>query len=165
MFRISNKTPNMLKSKGPGQPGLRALIMDRRFRTALLIIVLAAVGYGIWYLGDDGREERILAAQIQSPLPPEWQENYFHKNYCTRENYCGQKADPDRDGLNNYGEFLFFTDPTNPDTDGDGSKDGDEVKNYTNPIGIGTGLEPRDVSNFYEYNPITDELIQSGLEG
>jgi hypothetical protein len=43
--------------------------------------------------------------------------------------------DPDRDGLTNLEEFQLGTNPTNPDTDGDGLRDGDEVNLYhTNPL-------------------------------
>ncbi len=57
--------------------------------------------------------------------------------------------DPDRDGLTNLQEFQLGTDPTNPDTDGDGLSDGDEVNKYhTNPLladtdgdGIPDGVE------------------------
>src|SRR3954471_22410290 len=55
------------------------------------------------------------------------------------------KADPDKDGLTNRGEFRSHTDPRKADTDGDGvgdadeDRDGDEVDNgnelreHTNP--------------------------------
>ncbi len=46
--------------------------------------------------------------------------------------------DPDQDGLNNAEERLYGTDPNNPDTDGDGYPDGEEVKNGYNPLGSGT---------------------------
>jgi hypothetical protein len=43
--------------------------------------------------------------------------------------------DPDRDGLTNLQEFQLGTNPINPDTDGDGLNDGDEVNRYhTNPL-------------------------------
>jgi hypothetical protein len=57
--------------------------------------------------------------------------------------------DPDHDGLTNLQEFQNGTDPHNPDTDGDGLTDGQEVLMYhTNPVlfstdgtGISDGIE------------------------
>jgi len=46
--------------------------------------------------------------------------------------------DSDFDGLSDYEEVrVYGTNPLNPDTDGDGYKDGDEVKNGYNPNGEG----------------------------
>ncbi|MEW6407356.1 MAG: binary toxin-like calcium binding domain-containing protein [Patescibacteria group bacterium] len=45
--------------------------------------------------------------------------------------------DPDLDKLKNSEEYKYQTDPQNSDTDGDGYKDGDEVKNGYNPKGQG----------------------------
>ena len=42
--------------------------------------------------------------------------------------------DCDNDGLDNDGETTAGTDNTNPDTDGDGFSDGDEVANGTDPL-------------------------------
>ncbi len=43
--------------------------------------------------------------------------------------------DDDNDGLSDLSEFLAGTDPLNPDTDGDGLLDGEEVVTYfTNPL-------------------------------
>jgi len=45
--------------------------------------------------------------------------------------------DNDEDGLTDDLEHRFGTDPFNPDTDGDGKTDRDEVKNRQNPLGEG----------------------------
>lgn len=46
--------------------------------------------------------------------------------------------DSDSDGLIDYvEENIFNTDPNNPDSDGDGYKDGDEIKNAYDPNGDG----------------------------
>lgn len=58
-------------------------------------------------------------------------------------------TDSDHDGLSDVDEAKLGTDPKNPDTDGDGLKDGQEVKKYkTNPLdadtddgGINDGIE------------------------
>lgn len=42
-------------------------------------------------------------------------------------------SDIDIDGLNGWEERLWQTDPNNPDTDGDGTKDGEEVVQNRNP--------------------------------
>lgn len=46
-------------------------------------------------------------------------------------------ADPDNDGLTNPQEQQYGTNQNNPDTDGDGYNDGDEVKAGYNPLGPG----------------------------
>ncbi|MFH0805156.1 MAG: hypothetical protein V1916_03095 [Patescibacteria group bacterium] len=45
--------------------------------------------------------------------------------------------DTDNDGLTDEQEEIWGTDPKNPDTDGDGFKDGDEIKNGFNPLKAG----------------------------
>jgi len=47
-------------------------------------------------------------------------------------------SDYDGDGLTNYEEYLYGTDPRNTDTDGDGADDYTEIRFGTDP------LDPRD---------------------
>lgn len=44
------------------------------------------------------------------------------------------REDTDGDGLPNDLELIYHTDETNPDTDGDGYQDGEEVRNGYNPV-------------------------------
>lgn len=44
------------------------------------------------------------------------------------------KLDTDNDGLTDKVEKMLHTDPYNPDTDGDGTSDGDEIKAGRNPL-------------------------------
>lgn len=47
----------------------------------------------------------------------------------------GERGDHDGDNLTNREEYLAGTDPTNPDTDGDGVEDGEEVHGFgSNPL-------------------------------
>jgi len=62
-------------------------------------------------------------------------------------------ADSDRDGLSDIQERKIGTDPNNPDTDGDGLKDGDEDTNHN---GI---YEP----NRGEMNPLATDTDNDGL--
>jgi hypothetical protein len=70
-------------------------------------------------------------------ITPQWLIQYFSTNgavdengNCLQINICGESADPDKDGLKNSEEFEYDTDPLNPDTDGDGISDGNEVLVY-----------------------------------
>jgi len=49
----------------------------------------------------------------------------------------GIDTDPDEDGLTTSLEYFYGSDPLNPDTDGDGMSDGDEVQAGRNPTGPG----------------------------
>jgi outer membrane protein OmpA-like peptidoglycan-associated protein len=77
-------------------------------------------------------------------------------------------ADPDKDGLTNNEEKELGTDPNNPDTDGDGLKDGAEVKTYrTNPLNPDTdsdGLKDGEEVLTYRTNPLNPDTDGDGLK-
>lgn len=65
-----------------------------------------------------------------------------------------EDSDFDQDGLSDRMELNFHTDLTNPDTDGDGFSDGDEIADAYNPLSTSTDkLEKR-----IEVNTGTQEL-------
>jgi outer membrane protein OmpA-like peptidoglycan-associated protein/opacity protein-like surface antigen len=75
--------------------------------------------------------------------------------------------DDDNDGLTNGEEQQLGTDPLNPDTDGDGISDGDEVLNYkTNPLKAdsdGDGLSDGQEINTYKTDPNKGDTDGDGL--
>ncbi len=76
--------------------------------------------------------------------------------------------DNDEDGLTNGEERLLGTEVDNPDTDGDGLEDGDEVNTYgTEPLvedtdedGLGDGAEV----NTHQTNPLSDDTDDDELK-
>src|SRR6266567_3674295 len=62
-----------------------------------------------------------------------------HTTQDSNGNICDKSIDSDCDGLTNTEEKLYGTDPTNPDTDGDGYSDGVEVKSGYDPLKAAPG--------------------------
>ncbi len=75
--------------------------------------------------------------------------------------------DDDNDGLTNAEERRYGTDPNNPDTDGDGLTDGEEVKRYhTNPLNPdtdGDGLTDGEEVHKYHTDPTKWDTDGDGL--
>lgn len=83
-----------------------------------------------------------VSEKVKDPVPtvsssgvtPDWLQRYFNGTECKPE-LCGDKVDPDRDGLVNLDEFKLGTDPNNPDSDKDNLSDGDEINIFdTSPL-------------------------------
>jgi hypothetical protein len=73
----------------------------------------------------------LLGGATLSGIPVSW----ILANHLNLNDPTLPFEDPDHDGLTNLQEFQLGTDPNNPDTDGDGLIDGDEVNKYhTNPL-------------------------------
>ena len=103
---------------------------------------------------------------------------YLNKKYLYGN--IDPAADPDQDGLTNLEEENLLTDLNNPDTDGDGVSDGDEVHKYkSNPLStdsdgdlLNDGFEVNVLhtdptkadtdgdgfSDYYEFHLLTDPL-------
>lgn len=72
--------------------------------------------------------------------PQETQDQFFSAQVLTREEQLKKLAqDSDQDGLKDWEEGIFRTDKTNPDTDGDGTPDGEEVKQRRDPAKAAPG--------------------------
>jgi len=80
--------------------------------------------------------------------------------------------DTDHDGLSDASEKEYGTDPKNPDSDGDGLTDGDEVRKHrTNPLKTdsdGDGLADNNEVSIYRTDPLkadTDgDVLNDGVE-
>ena|SRR3989339_657864 len=76
-------------------------------------------------------------------------------------------SDDDMDGLMKKEEKLLGTDPKNPDTDGDGLKDGEEVTKYkTDPLKVDTDgdrLNDGDEVLKYKTDPLKADTDSDGL--
>ena len=66
-------------------------------------------------------------------MPDQWERKLMLNPYNDQD----ARFDNDSDTLTNYEEYKYGTDPYNPDTDGDGYNDGEEIKNGYNPNGEG----------------------------
>jgi outer membrane protein OmpA-like peptidoglycan-associated protein len=75
--------------------------------------------------------------------------------------------DEDEDGLTYDQERLYGTDPYNPDTDGDGLKDGEEIYKYRtdplNPDTDGDGISDGDEVLVYRTDPKKSDTDDDGL--
>lgn len=77
-------------------------------------------------------------------------------------------SDSDKDGLKKSEEKVYGTDYDNPDTDGDGIKDGDEIYVFkTDPKNSDTdkdGLTDGDELNKYKSNPLKMDSDNDGID-
>lgn len=65
-------------------------------------------------------------------LPDAWEVMYYlNPNSAAGED--GNAGDPDADGVTNFVEWQYGSNPRNPDTDGDATNDGDEINQGANP--------------------------------
>jgi len=131
----------------------------------ILIVILVGV-FSLNACGDRAAKEVILPTCTDDPT----------MDMC----------DPDRDGLTNAEEVLrYLTDPQNPDTDGDGLEDGEEVNNIDDidtvlvPTRVSRPLDPCDPNldspicdrdndgllNGYELNTSHTDPLQADTDG
>src|SRR3990167_2258644 len=106
-----------------------------RFQRFILPAVLL-IGGGLIILGTylPARDDSDGVASADQTLPADWLKRYF--NTADENNLAvqGPDGDPDVDGLTNWQEFYFSTDPTKLSTMGDGISDGAKVAFNINPL-------------------------------
>jgi hypothetical protein len=122
---------------------LRQYLPSKKFAIILISIIVALVIIFITKtfvnIKDSGEAE--VTAEVK-------------KEIALREQFL--EVDSDNDGLKDWEESLWQTDPKNPDTDGDGTSDGAEIKAYRDPLKAGPndGFDPKEIA---ETKKIIDE--------
>lgn len=122
--------PEQIKMPKSGGGGKKFLLIPAA------ILILAIIAGAVWFLffkekKDDVVDQPIITEPEPTVVadvttPGDWLSKYFKSETCTELNICGDKADPDRDGMSNKEEFDAGTDPNNADSDSEGISDGDE---------------------------------------
>jgi outer membrane protein OmpA-like peptidoglycan-associated protein len=103
----------------------------------------------------------VFTDNVNYYIIPEYKEAYLNLNVGLTFLGKSGPSDTDRDGLTDDYEDQIGTDPNNPDTDGDGLKDGEEVNAYKtdpkNPDTDGDGLKDGEEVKTYSTNPLNPD--------
>ena len=133
-----------------------------------------------WALNNGAREiltsSAVAAYHITSDdadddyLPDAWESSYGLSTNDRGQNDPqkeGERGDFDSDGLTNREEYLAGTNPANPDTDGDGASDYDEVKRYHSSPIQGTNFlgEKVDTVNLTSFNQSATSASWQNIDG
>lgn len=124
-----------------------------------VIIVLSVVGVWFFVTNKEGKEDNVRLDNDSATTSPAAQMEQIQKDNATLLDKINKVAevDQDLDGLTNEVEKKYSTNPDNPDSDGDGLLDKDELFTYrTNPLNADT-----DGDGFldgYEVDRLTDPL-------
>jgi hypothetical protein len=112
---------------------------------SILAVITVTAGFYLYAKTEAQTKNGEVLSQIPPPtlVPDGWLKKYFDTYDVNDPKVGGNYGDPDNDKLNNYQEFIYGTDPTNPDTDGDWYYDGTEVAFKSNPLLKGV----EDISN------------------
>jgi LPXTG-site transpeptidase (sortase) family protein len=100
------------------------------FYSAMNFPSIAAQAQGMFAKPQD---QQILGRDLEAYN--KWIKGYFYS--VTNSDLLTANNDYDHDGLTNYDEFVIRTNPTLLDSDSDGTSDGVELINSTNPWGKG----------------------------
>ncbi len=121
-------------------------------RKIFFLVVACVVGVGTVGLA-------VYATKVkggQTPPSISKTQNNSQVAQIIQETIENNKSDDDKDNLEDWEEVLWGTDTKNPDTDKDGTKDGDEIKANRNPLKAG----PEDKLTDLDASTKTKAVIQ-----
>lgn len=130
-----------LKHKGSQLPFLKQ--KKALFLIILPVLTVGGLSGGAYFYfrttpptETEAQKEQKVLAQVPPPalVPETWLKQYFTTADVNDPKVGGYYGDPDSDHLNNYQEYLYSTDPTKKDSDGDGYNDGTEVTFGSDPL-------------------------------
>jgi hypothetical protein len=124
-----------------------------------VIIVLSVVGVWFFVANKEGKEDEARLDNDSATTSSAAQTEQIQKDNATLLDKINKVAevDQDLDGLTNEVEKKYSTDPDNPDSDGDGLLDKDELFTYrTNPLNSDTDGDA--FLDGYEVDRLTDPL-------
>jgi len=145
---------------------------QRMYFVGGFLFLAAVAAAGGLYLREN-RSDSVAMAEVKGAvdsriLPKEWLVKYFLTDDIDAVAVNGPDGDPDGDTLSNYQEYLFGTDPTKDDTDGDGYIDGYELAFNLDPLGPGSlsaDVENSYVKEFLVSNEQYQDLAQDKILG
>jgi len=139
----------------------------------LLVAGTAAAGFYLYEKEEADKTARVAGTvTATSVLSKDWLMKYFANDNENDPSIGGPYGDPDNDVLTNLQEYLFGSNPTIEDTDGDGEIDSFEVAFGRNPNGPGD-LQINDTTKDYvrqylagreEYADFTEDKIKEQVE-
>lgn len=133
------------------------------------LLILSAVGYYYYFQRSSQQNSGSEAGKNQNAtgsleMADVWLAKYFTAEELKNPQISGPEADPDKDGLNNYQEFLHGTKPKSPDSDSDGQDDGFEVANATNPLFSESSSTAAFIDPGKTVNELVDQLALQGMD-
>ncbi len=119
---------------------MKAPILGKVITFILVVVLLVAIGFGGWWIyskiksqgslskgnQNSANNSNIVDSNNNTNIPPV-STSTVTPDINSNPVLVGEQIDTDKDNLDDAREAELKTNPQNPDTDGDGLKDGDEV--------------------------------------